>query len=77
MNCASSLARNATSAAISCSSAPRRIGVASRIFSVISDPSAIGELTRPGWIALTRMPQVTNSSAAVLVSPRSAHLLAL
>ena len=56
----------------------RRSGVASRIRSVTSGaPSLIGDTTRPGCTALTRIPQVANSSDAVLVSPRSAHLLAL
>src|SRR6266478_7547616 len=40
-----------------------------------SGPAVIGVRTGPGWMELTRMLSRASSSAAVLVNPRTPHLL--
>src|SRR5882724_234520 len=76
---ASSDATNSTIRVISSGSAMRGIGkflTAPAPTAAASDPPNIGVRTLPGWMELTRMLSRASSSAAVLVIPRTPHLLA-
>src|SRR6266446_4187760 len=75
---ASSEATNSTRRVISRGSAMRGIArwlTAPAPAAAASDPPTIGVRTLSGWMELTRMLSRASSSAAVLVMPRTAHLL--
>src|SRR5712691_675340 len=78
-NLASSEATNSTRRVISSDSAMRGIAkslTAPAPIATASDPATIGVRTLPGWMELTRMLSRASSRAAVLVIPRTPHLLA-
>src|SRR6267142_5730066 len=76
---AASEATNSTNCVISSGSAMRGIAkslTAPAPTAAASDPPTIGVRTLPGWMELTRILSRASSSAAVLVNPRTPHLLA-
>jgi len=78
-------ARNSATSAISIGCAFRRSGYAANIdacSSALGMPSmpagrTISVSTGPGWIEFTRIPRGPSSTAAALVMPRIANLLAV
>src|SRR6267142_48519 len=76
---ASSEATNSTRRVSSSGSAMRGIATsrtAPAPTAAASNPASMGVRTLPGWMELTRMLSRASSSAAVLVIPRTPHLLA-